>query len=272
MSSAIHTLQKAILDPNQSLTQLLRQTKLIAAKLNLVDIEKWTDLELNGYPDEINPPEYRAFGTESLMVRNPQCGWQYVTDVPTRLTARQPIAELEHLSKEKSVNFAPPEHFVLGNSLGMTTASGWPQRVTVPPSEFKLIIEFVRNELLQWAIELEKRGVKGDDMGFNEKERQSVTGHVYNIQKFTGVLGNVTGSQVTVYDYSSVSQLLLDHSVPKAERRELEDIMDDLKSAPPEKKPSLIQKGKDWIVRNKEFLGASAEAVGKAIGAAIDKS
>jgi hypothetical protein len=49
MSSAIQNLQKAILDPNQSLTQLLRQTKLIAAKLNLAEVERWVDCELRGF-------------------------------------------------------------------------------------------------------------------------------------------------------------------------------------------------------------------------------
>jgi hypothetical protein len=41
MSSAVHDLQKAISDGNQPLVQLLRQTKLIAAKLNLQDVETW---------------------------------------------------------------------------------------------------------------------------------------------------------------------------------------------------------------------------------------
>ncbi|HSY16677.1 MAG TPA: hypothetical protein VK815_00010 [Candidatus Acidoferrales bacterium] len=48
MSSAIHNLQMAIVDGKQSITQLLRQTKLIAAKLSLPDVEEWVDLELNG--------------------------------------------------------------------------------------------------------------------------------------------------------------------------------------------------------------------------------
>ena len=48
MSSAVHKLQKAIVDGNLAVTQLLRQTKLIAAKLNLEDVEKRVDLELNG--------------------------------------------------------------------------------------------------------------------------------------------------------------------------------------------------------------------------------
>jgi hypothetical protein len=30
----------------------------------------------------------------------------------------------------------------------------------------------VKNELLQWTVELEKRGINGEDMNFDEKEKQ----------------------------------------------------------------------------------------------------
>jgi hypothetical protein len=169
------------------------------------------------------------------------------------------------------ITLAVTKNIPLTNSLGGTWGSDWPQRVIVSVACFKHIVEAVKNELLQWAIELEKRGIIGDDMKFNDNEKQSAANQVFNIQKFTGILGNVQNSQVTLYDYSSVQQLLVDHKIPKQDRRELEDIMDELKDAPPEKKPSLIKRGEEWIVKHKEFLGAAAEAVGKAIGAAIGK-
>ncbi len=65
------------------------------------------------------------------------------------------------------------------------------------------------------TIELEKRGIKGEDMNFDEKEKESATHQTFNIQKFTGVLGNITNSQVTLYDYSSVIDLF--HSRHKKE-------------------------------------------------------
>ena len=79
----------------------------------------------------------------------------------------------------------------------------------------------------------------------------------------------MTHSQVTLYDYSSIHQLLKDRSVPQDQRNELENIMDDLRTAPPEKKQSLVERGKAWVSRNKEVLGSAAEVVGKAIGAAM---
>lgn len=131
------------------------------------------------------------------------------------------------------------------------------------------MVDAVTNELLQWTIELQKRGIKGEDMDFNDKEKHAATHQIFNIQKFAGVLGNVQNSQVTVYDYGSINQLLIDHGIPKSDRRELEDIMDEMKAAPPEKKKSLLKRGEEWIVKHKELLGAGAEAVGKVIGSAI---
>jgi hypothetical protein len=136
-------------------------------------------------------------------------------------------------------------------------------------SQFKTIVEAVTNELLQWTIELQKRGIKGEDMDFNDKDKQAATHQVFNIQKVVGVAGNVHGSQVTVYDYGSINGLLIDHQVPKPDRRELEDIMDEMKDAAPEKKKTLLQRAEAWVVKHKDLLGAGAEAVGKAIGSAL---
>ena len=106
-------------------------------------------------------------------------------------------------------------------------------------------------------------------MDFDEKEKQSAGSQIFNIGTVHGTVGNITNSQVTQYDYSSVQQLLDDHKIPKEDRRELEDIMDELKDASPEKRPSLAVRAEEWIVKHKELLGAGAEAVGKAVGAAM---
>jgi hypothetical protein len=42
--------------------------------------------------------------------------------------------------------------------------------------------------------------------------------------------------------------------------------MEEINKAKPTEKPSLIEKAKGWIAKNKEFLGASAEIVRKALG------
>ena len=115
-------------------------------------------------------------------------------------------------------------------------------------------------------------------MDFNDQEKQKAASNIYHIGTVHGAVGNLSNSpttvnntHVTLYDYSSIQQLLIDHKIPKQDRRELEDIMDELKEASPDKKPTLLARAEKWIVKHKELLGVGAEVVGKAIGAAISK-
>lgn len=268
MSSAVQSLQLAIVEGKQSLTQLLRHTKLIAAKLNLQDVEEWVDLELNGYPQGKNRPVYREVMSDKLYIHNPYRGWQYVGDVKRTTRTHEPIATIERLAKSKEVSYTPDPKFPIVDSLGTSSGAEWPQRVIIIPDQFQGIVEAVRNELLRWVIELERRGIKGENMNFDEQEKKSAANQIFNIGTVHGTVGNITNSQVTLSDYSSVNQILIDHKIPKQDRRELEGIMDELKEAPPEKKPSLLKRGEDWILRHKDLLSTAAEAVGKAIGAA----
>ncbi|EEF59767.1 hypothetical protein [Pedosphaera parvula] len=269
MGSAVHNLQMTIVEGKQSLTQLLRQTKLIAAKLNLEDVERWVDMELDGYPANTETPPYRDYVTNSLQIHNAyRGGWQFAGNLSIKLKAREPIAQIESHAKAEQVAMASPKRFpIVGDdglpSIHMTS----PQRIVTSGEQFKRIIDAVTNELLRWTTELEKRGIKGEDMNFNEKEKQAAANHFYNYGTVHGAIGNITNSQVTVYDYSSIHQLLIDKQIPTKDRHELENIMDELKDAPAKKKPSLIARGEQWIVKHKEFLGAAGEAIGKAIGA-----
>src|SRR5437868_3753271 len=101
-------------------------------------------------------------------------------------------------------------------------------------------------------------------MSFDSKEKQNAQNQTFNIQHFTGVFGDVTNSNVNVYDYSSIHQLLKQRNVPQVERNEFENILDELKTAEPAKKVSIIERGKAWIVKNQE---AGISLARKALGA-----
>ena len=111
-----------------------------------------------------------------------------------------------------------------------------------------------------------ERSVKGDEMNSDDKEKQTAGSMVFHIGSVQGNVGNVSNSQVNFNDYRSVHQLLMDHNITKQDRRELEDIMDELKTAPPEKKSSWVERGEKWFVSHKEALGACAEIIRKALG------
>ena len=167
MQRPVSDLQRAILSGQQSLTQLLRQTKVIAAKLNLEDVERWVDLELGGYPADVEPPKYREFVTNSLEIHNPyQGGWRFAGNLNVSLKAHQSIAEIENLSNGERIGFPVVKNFPIHDSLGSSMLSDFPQRFTVAGSQFKRIVESVTDELIKWTTELDKRGIKGENMNF----------------------------------------------------------------------------------------------------------
>ena len=154
--------------------------------------------------------------------------------------------------------------------MGDSFLTGMPQRFTVSSEQFKAIIDGITNELLQWTTELEKRGIKGDNMDFNEKEKQSAANQVFNIGIVHGAVGNVSNSPVIFYDNKRINQLVVEKNIPKQDRRELEDILDELKNAEPAKKKSLAARAEQLIAKHREALGATAEIIVKSIKASLE--
>jgi hypothetical protein len=261
MASLVANFQKDVLDSRKSVTDILRIAKVISAKLGLNDIEEWTAAELNGYPGGESVPDYRhAVGT--LEALNPYRGWIIVTGGSIEMPFGHSISQIEEFSKQERMYFAPQTDVPLPG-----IASTLPQRVVFSGIVFKGMIEAVRDRLLDWSLELEKRGITGENMSFEEQEKAAARNNIFHIQNFTaGVLGNVSHSSVNVYDFDSIHQELKQWKVPQSERNELENILDAMKNSPPEEKPSLIEKGKAWIVKNQEFLGAGASIIRKALG------
>jgi hypothetical protein len=155
----------------------------------------------------------------------------------------QPIAELEAFEKGDRMYFTPAGKYPLtGPSGGDDLISSFPQRVEFALSVVVGIQEAVRNRLLDWSIELEKQGILGENVSFKEEEKAIAKNQTFNIEHLTGFIGDVSHSKVEVYDYSSIHKTLKDAGVPKAERDDLEQIMDDLRVAPLGDKPRLIEK------------------------------
>jgi hypothetical protein len=268
MGSLVKDFQRDIVQSSKSTVELLRTAKLISVKLGLQDIADWINSELNGYnSDEVNIPEYRYFSGGELQVRNPYTGWMPSGQLGIKFPVGQPIAELEAMVEAPflALPLTADRHYKVYDTIGRSITH-WQQQIRIETVQLKGLVGAVKDKLLDWSLELEKRGILGEDMSFDEKERKSAQSQVFNIQHFTGVLGDVSQSSVQVYDYGSLHQTLKQQNVPQQERNELENIMDELKTADAAKKKSLLEKGKAWLVKNQEFLGASASIVRKALG------
>ena len=177
MSASAQNLQQANGSGRKSLARLLSQTKLIAAKLRVGEVEGWVDLELTGYAEGTEPPNYRRVFTQSLEIYNAyRERWQFAGNLHYALQARQPIAEIENFSREKGVNFPVSKSFSIKNDFGDPFGSDWPQRFVVAGSQYKRVMNAVID---RWTPDLEQWGLK-----------------VYDFKKLMEALNKITGDDV----------------------------------------------------------------------------
>jgi hypothetical protein len=269
MASVVANLQRDILDSKKSVTEILRTAKVISAKLGLSDITTWIESELTGYNIAAgqNVPSYRQIKGGHLEVFNPYRGWEFAGAIDEwKSRTSQPISELEELAKGDTITITPPQPFPLRSFDGLGGHEHFPQQVVFSTVQVRRILEAVKEQILNWAIELEQRGIMGEDMSFDKKEKQKAEQQTFNIQNFTGVLGDVSRSTVEIHNYSTIHQLLRERGVQQNERNELDNILDELKQAEPAAKAGLLKRGKIWIVRNQDPLGAGANIVRTALG------
>lgn len=262
MKALVPQFQEELALGEKKTSDLLRMAQLISAKLKLDEILQWIGHELNGYPADFGAvPKYRDFKGGILQVYNPYRGWEDVINHRTvSMETRESVPELEVFAKEKFIVMHPRVLIPVGPS----ECSRFRQQVVFPRSRVVGVLEAVKNKLMDWSIELEQRGIIGDNMSFNEQEQRTAKSQTFNIQNMHGVIGDSQNSQINIYDYSFIYQALKDHDVPQKERNEIETILDELKAAKPGQKHSWIEKGKQWISRNKDLLGDFASVLLKA--------
>ena len=68
-------------------------------------------------------------------------------------------------------------------------------------------IDKVKNCLLEWTLELERKGILGENMTFNEKETDSARGVSQQINNYYGnvIQGDICSSQITSGDNNTVT-------------------------------------------------------------------
>jgi hypothetical protein len=234
----------------------------------LTDLQRWIEYELDGYPNIKSAPDYRTVVSTELQYFNPYRGWCTAVGHGTfRFAIVQPVTELEDFAKRDHVEFASTKPVRL---VSLSGDSGFPnmnQRYIISGSEFIRILGTVKSKLLAWSIELEQRNILGENMAFNEHEKNSAKQQTFNIQAMHGVIGDVTDSQINFYDFGSINQTLKDHGVSQAERNKLENLLDELKSAKPEEKKATKSKLLEWVATNAASLGTLTIELTKAFHA-----
>ncbi|WP_278959895.1 ABC transporter substrate-binding protein [Anaerobutyricum hallii] len=208
MSSIVLELQKDLLDKDCDILQALRKAHVIAVKLHLKEFDTWIQNELNGYKlEDENLPDYRQIkGT--LKAKNPYRGWipAVITDknnqaILNEVPVFEPISaliDIEKKAKDGNFYYSYSPELIMKLCQYANTPKYMEIALFISTINITSLIETVKNCLLEWTIELEGKGILGENMTFNEKEAESAKGISQQINNYYGTVvnGNVSSSQI----------------------------------------------------------------------------
>lgn len=204
MSSLILELQQKALDENISISTLLRYALVVSKKLKIQDFGNWISAELNGYQNSsINLPEYRKL-TGECKAFNRISGYVPVVldetcsaeNMVTTANFSNPLPELEFLINQNSDNsisvaYPPNVESVLRKIL--EHGDSFKFSLSIGKSKIQVVLDNVKNTILNWALDLEQEGILGENMTFTVEEQQKAIEKSYINNYF---YGDVSDSQI----------------------------------------------------------------------------
>lgn len=279
MGSIVLELQQEIISQECDIVNALRKAHLIAVKLSLEDFDKWICNELNGYSSQSTCPDYRKIHCV-LRGFNPYHGWipTVINDPESEKNLSekciiQSISEIITLIENSKdgliINCSGAELEMFNKMFDNPVPMQFAYHVST--ASVADIIEKVKNALLEWTLQLEKEGIIGENMAFNEKEKEQAKSIPQTINNYYGntnvVNGSAENSQIISGNNNSIT-ISMEELRSKLDRFEeevrkddnlsqedidtalelLSDIRDKINS---DKKPSIIKSG---LVGLKDFL------------------
>lgn len=168
---------------------VLRKAMRLASKLGVDDIGQWLESEQTGYSEDVNLPSYRKVTAGLVCDTNGPIPNGYgfmvkgmipvpnhqVIPYPIRFSISRLQAMIANATtlKKECVHFGIPNELDLRirPSLVMVLQNRGTLWHEVHLSSLMTISESVKDRILLWALELERRGVLGDGVTFNENEK-----------------------------------------------------------------------------------------------------
>lgn len=183
-------------------SELLRKAIVASSRLNLTELRDWLQKEINGYNPADKIPSYRNLKGRPLYF-NPYNGWQPLIFESVReeeiFSSRliyQSISELDTLVKKDRHDSSLGSPYSgealqrICRGLGFAASA----RLDISVTELIKVLTAVRNQILNWALELEQKGVLGEGMHFSEKEKEIAQNT--NVTNITNHIGSLTNSQL----------------------------------------------------------------------------
>jgi hypothetical protein len=187
MSSLVLELQRDATEKSVSESDLLRKALVVARKLRVTEIQQWLTNELNGYPVGATVPAYRTLRGE-LRAHNPYRGWVPLhmsnseqAEALSKSSTSQPISELEDPVRGESgtiyVKFPKKTERNIMRRMDLPMEPA----VLLAGSQIRGLLDTVRNIVLDWALDLEEKGISGEGMSFTVEEKQQASTTTVNI-------------------------------------------------------------------------------------------
>ncbi|UVZ91718.1 abortive phage resistance protein [Enterobacter hormaechei] len=264
INSPVLELQALARNRNSDIIEVLLTAKMIAVKLGLKDLSEWIEYEIDGYPGDVEVPEYRS-GQGIIRYWNPYNGWQnmefrnvpasVITTVQT-FTLGESISSMQEVdSDDGMLRIAIPPHLVELILKGQQIPSEicW----FFSANKLKHIVTTVRNKILNWALELESQGILGMGLLFTQNEKDAAPMTVNNTNIFNGAVNNAgaigagnSGSieqhnPIEAGDFSSLVLEIKKHGFNDEDLKDLRRIVDE--SPAPATKGEIEQCFSGWI-------------------------
>lgn len=204
-SSLIDELQLDAASSGVSVSALLRKALIVAAKLDVPDLPNWIGKELSGYaPDDAVPPYRVVHGKVKASIMGRWIPVQFPSnDVESKITERRlesAVADIEALLSHHgplTLDFSAEQQQFLQSQTGEPHAEF---TCFIESARLAGILDEIRNQVLRWAIALDKAGVRGEGLTFSGAEKEKAHSIIFQQtggNATIGVLGNVS-DQVNV--------------------------------------------------------------------------
>ena len=243
----IEEIQRDAVDSSSDLGALLRKCKLLAARLGSRPLEDWLLWESNGYPDEVDVPEYRIWPLElkghfsgpfGSGLRNApipmMCVPEKAREPFMRYKCRQSIASIEEILKKSTDGTLQVSTgdlaVVLGTKVyqGQNCMQAWAEMSTSCLVE---LLNTVRNRVLDFVLAVWKEAPMAgepNDRQNPEIEPSKVT-QIFNTTVYGGaanLVGSASQSTITFnvqpHDFESLADALRSHGVNDEDIGELQ--------------------------------------------------
>lgn len=190
MDSLVLELQRDVLDRSIHLPDLLRKALLVSRKLKIKDIEEWLNDELNGYETR-SVPSYRII-TGELKAFNPYNGWIPV-DMGGKLhasmykhSARDSVSQIIDLVERTETGTVIVKFPALNTAFRNLMRTDFEPALHVPVHQLVHILDVTKTKIMDFALDLEARGILGEGIRFSKAEEQlaqSITNNTINIER-----------------------------------------------------------------------------------------